>query len=416
MGCSAREFSFVFELRISVAMLIKKTTPQLNCLLLALVVVATLGLASHAQDTTNPAPDKAAQDKATADKPATDKPAPELPPLPDLSFNANSTAEALEKVIATAKTIRPGSAEQYSAMQTAIRDASKQLMVVLKDKNLPRYKQAQLDSMSASLLLATFFGEDARAKVVEQLKQMLKERETLSIEDVQMATFAAANLELNPNKKDARDIYSLLDEMLADDKREEMQSLRINLQSSIRRIDLLGNKFEIEYKDINNKVVKTEDFAGKFVIVDFFASWCQPCLSEVPRLKKHAAKYKDKGLEVLAISLDDTREALDEYLSGAELPWQVIHDNTENPLDRLQLKFGIAALPTVLLLNKEGTVISLEARGAELDRLMEMIFEAPTPAEPPPGSEKPADKSTGKAAETNTKTPGASNATKAPAK
>jgi thiol-disulfide isomerase/thioredoxin len=388
-------------------------SPRCLRLLLTLVFGTTVSLSGFGQDAAKPVPDKPTPDKAA------DKPTPELPPLPDLTFSANSTAEALEKVIASAKTIRPRSAEQYSAMQTAIRDASKQLMTVLKDNNLPRYKQAQLDSMSASLLLATFFGEDARAKVVEQLKQMLKERETLSMEDVQMATFAAANLELNPNKKDARDVYALLDGLLTDDKREEMQNLRINLQSSIRRIDLLGNKFELEYKDIRDKLVKTEDFAGKFVIVDFFASWCQPCLSEVPRLKKYAAKYKEKGLEVLAVSLDDTREALDKYLSEAELPWQVIHDDASNPLDRLQLKFGIAALPTVLLLNKEGTVISLEARGAELDRLMEMLFEAPTLADPPPGGNNPADKSTDRAAgkvEANPKTPSGQNASKAAAK
>lgn len=375
---------------------------------IATMSIVHCGVQIYAQDAAKPASDKPAAEKPDAGKPASDKPAsdkptaeaakpaPELPPLPDLTFGPTSTAEALEKVISTAKAIRPASAEQYSAMQTAIRDASKQLMAVLKDKNLPRYKQAQLDSMSASLLLATFFGEEARAKVVEQLKQMLKDRETLSIEDVQMATFAAANLELNPNKKDARVIYALLDELLANDKREEMQSMRINLQSSIRRIDLLGNKFELEYKDIKDKVIKTEDFAGKFVIVDFFASWCQPCLSEVPRLKKHFAKYKEKGLEVLAISLDETREGLDKYLASAELPWQVIHDNANDPLERLQLKFGVAALPTVLLLNKEGTVVSLEARGAELDRLMEMIFEAPTPAEPAPGSDKSASAATPK--------------------
>ena len=337
------------------------------------------------------AQDQKPAEAKTEEKP-NDKPAVQLPPLPDLTFTAKSTAEELEKVITTARAIRPASPEQYSAMQTAIRDASKQLMTALKDKELPRYKQAQLDSMSASLALATFFGEEARAKVVEQLKQMLKDREKLSIEDVQMATMAAANLELNPNKKDARDIYVLLDELLTDDKREEMQAMRINLQSSISRIDLLGSKFELDSKDTRQKPIKTEDYAGKFVIVDFFASWCQPCLSEVPRLKKHLEKYKSKGLEVVAISLDDTREALDKYLSTAELPWPVIHDNAEDPLKRLQLKFGVASLPTVLLLNKEGTVVSLEARGAELDRLMDMIFEAPTPADPPADAAKPADK------------------------
>jgi len=398
------KISFGCPIKVYAAMSFSSTSLRYLRLLLALVCGASIGLRIYAQDSAKTAVEKPSGEAT--------KPVPELSPLPDLSFSANSSAESLEKVISSAKAIRPGSAEQYRAMQTAIRDASKQLITVLKDKNLPRYKQAQLDSMSASLLLATFFGEEARAKVVEQMKQMLKDRETLSIEDVQMAIFAAANLELNPNKKDARDIYSLLDELLTEDKREEMQSMRINLQSSIRRIDLLGKKFEIEYKDVQDKVVKTEDFAGKFVIVDFFASWCQPCLSEVPRLKKYAAKYKEKGLEVLAISLDETRETLDKYLVGAELPWQVIHDNAADPLERLQLKFGVAALPTVLLLNKEGTVVSLEARGAELDRLMEMIFEAPTLADPPPGS----DKSAVKATEINAKPPAATSTKKEAAK
>jgi len=348
---------------------------------------------SFGQEAASTENDKLGEATATDAKPADEAvavaPTTPLPALPDLTFTADSTPEKLDKVIAIAKGIRPASADQYSAMQTAIRDASKQLMTTLKDNELPRYKQAQLDSMSASLALATFFGADARAKVVQQLKEMLKDREKLSMEDVQMATIAAANLELSPNKKDARDIYVLVDELLADDKREEMQAMRINLQSSIRRIDLLGSKFELESKDIQDKVIKTDDYAGKFVIVDFFASWCQPCLSEVPRLKKHLSKYKSKGLEVLAISLDDTRESLDKYLASAELPWPVIHDNAENSLERLQLKFGVASLPTVLLLNKEGTVVSLEARGAELDRLMEMIFEAPTLADPPPEAAKP---------------------------
>ena len=91
-------------------------------------------------------------------------------------------------------------------MQTAIRDASKQLITVLKDKNLPRYKQAQLDSMSASLLLATFFGEEARAKVVEQLKQIWKELpNTERIEIGQLLAQMIARKILPPNREEESD-------------------------------------------------------------------------------------------------------------------------------------------------------------------------------------------------------------------
>ena len=84
-------------------------------------------------------------------------------------------------------------------------------------------------------------------------------------------------------------------------------------------------------------------------------------------------------------SPDHARAAglLEDLVNGERpwaLPWPVVHDNASDPLERLQMTFGIAHLPTVLLLNKEGTVVSLEARGAELERLMQMLFEAPTPA------------------------------------
>jgi hypothetical protein len=100
-------------------------------------------------------------------------------------------------------------------------------------------------------------------------------------------------------------------------------------------------------------------------------------------LQKHFEKYREKGLEVIAISIDEDRAELEKYLAAHKLAWPVIHDGAKDPKEKLQTKFGISSLPYVLLLNKEGVVVSLEARGSELDRLMERIFEEPTPAEPP---------------------------------
>ncbi len=222
------------------------------------------------------AQETAADSTAQPEKPA------EVPPLPDLTIPANADAVVLEKVIAAARQIKPANADQYKAMQTALRDASKQLMNVLQDKELPRYQQAQLDSMSASIALLTFFGEEARNKTIEQLKDHIKQKQQLSIGDIQMAIFAATNLELQPNKEPAKEIYRLVDEKIADDAREEMKSMRVILQSSIHRLELLGSKFEIDTKTIDGQPITTEKYQGKFVIVDFFASWCKPCLSEVP--------------------------------------------------------------------------------------------------------------------------------------
>ena len=337
-----------------------------NCCLLLLVVSCPL---ADAQET-------AAQPDGTPPVAQSD--------FPDLTIPKSANLQVLGKLIKRAKAAKPSSPEQYQAMQTAIRDASRKTLKLLKGKeNTNEYRQAELDTISSSVLLMTFFGEDAKKRTLEQVHDFLKKRETLSMQDVQTGMMAAAMLELQPNKRPAKETYELIDELLKDDEREDMQALRINLKANVRRLELLGNRFELVAKTIQGKKIGIDDFEGKFVIVDFFATWCQPCLSEVPRLKKHYEKYQQRGLAVLGISLDQDKKQLNKYLADAELPWPIIHDQNDDPMKTLQMQFGVSQLPTVLLLNKEGTVVSLEARGAELDRLMEMLFEAPTPAPAP---------------------------------
>lgn len=318
--------------------------------------------------------------------------------FPDLTLPPNATKDQLVQLVARAKKATPNSPEQYMAMQTAIRDASQQLLKRLDtEKDAAVVQATEMDVITASVSLMTYFSKEEQTATVSKLHEFLKSRKELSIRDIQTGMMAAAMLELQPNKKPSRDTYQLLDDLLAKDERPEMQSLRVNLQAAVRRLNLLGNKLDLEAVALDGTKIDIDDFAGKFVIVDFFATWCEPCLAEIPRLRKQYEKYKEKGLEVIGVSLDGDAVALSKFLEDQNLPWPVIHDNGEKPLDRLQMKFGVSSLPTVMLLNKEGDVVSLEARGAELERLMQLLFESPTPAAAPesatPESATPAAKS-----------------------
>lgn len=303
--------------------------------------------------------------------------------FPDLSIPKDADRATLEKILATAKRARPASPEQYQQVQTAIRDASNGLVKLIPDKNDPVRMQAELDALSSAAALMVNESSESRAQVLERMQAHLKSRDELNMADVQTGIIVAFYLEMQPQKTPARDAYAMLDQRLKDDPREEMQAVRTTLQANVRRLEMLGNKLELDAKTIDGQAIKTDDFAGKFVIVDFFATWCKPCVAELPQLEKYYGKYHDHGLEVVTISIDADRGTLDSFLETHQLPWPVIYDDAQTLEDKLQMKYGVLSLPTVLLLNKEGVVVSLEARGPELDRLMERIFEAPTPADAP---------------------------------
>lgn len=304
--------------------------------------------------------------------------------LPDLTIPKDGSDNELKSFVAMVKKLRPQLPQDYTAMQTAIRDASKELLKRLKGKeDTNEYRQVELDIITASVTLLTFVPPQQQAKAIEQIHEFLKNRDPLSITDVQTGMLAASMLEMQSNKKPARDTYQVMLDLLEEDKREEMQSLCVNLEANLARLNLLGSKLELVARDLEGRKVDIEDYSGKFVIVDFFATWCKSCIEELPRLQGHYEKYRSKGLEVIGVSLDDTLPPLESFLEKSELPWPIVHDANDDPLKTLRLKYGIAQLPTVLLLNKEGTVVSLEARGTELDRLMQLLFETPTPAPPP---------------------------------
>lgn len=308
--------------------------------------------------------------------------------FPDLTIPDNADVATLQSILAKAKQARPVTGENYKSQQNAIKTAAAKLVGLLK-KDSREYQQAEVDVITSSVALLTFFSEKDQAELTKQLVDFLKNRKQLSMQDVQTGLTAAGMLELRPQKQPAHDVYSVLDELLKDDKRPEMQSMRINVQGSIRRLEMLGRKFEFQASSIAGQSLKAEDFAGKFLLVNFFASWSPPSVAELQLIKAQHEKYSGKGLTVVSVCVDEARPALDNILKQQPLPWAVVHDNAANPLDRLQLKYGIASLPVGFLVNKEGTVISLEARNEELVRLMQILFETPTPAEPNPAAGQP---------------------------
>ncbi len=117
---------------------------------------------------------------------------------------------------------------------------------------------------------------------------------------------------------------------------------------------------------VDGKPFTTADWKGKVILVDFWATWCVPCLEELPHLKETYKKYHDKGLEVVGVSNDYSASALTGFLKeNADLVWPTLFDaaaGEKKEMHPLSEKHGIIAIPVMFLIDRKGVLRTVEGR------------------------------------------------------
>ena len=145
----------------------------------------------------------------------------------------------------------------------------------------------------------------------------------------------------------------------------------------LRRQELWGKPMPIWGADLSGKPIDEKMLEGKVVLLDFWATWCGPCIAGFPHLKLLYQKYKDKGFEIVGYSVDADPERLRDYLERNPLPWIMLSKESSEQagLPPLSLYYGAKALPVVLLRDRSGNTIMLDAHGEKLDDILEKLFE-----------------------------------------
>lgn len=155
----------------------------------------------------------------------------------------------------------------------------------------------------------------------------------------------------------------------------DMQRARKFYEAMQKR--LLGQGFhDIEFPDTTGTVHKLSEYVGKghYVLLDFWASWCGPCLASMPMMKQIYATYADKGLQIIGISFDNKREAWLSAINRLGLPWLHLSD-IKGWESIASDAYGIRAIPETVLIAPDGTIVATGLREQELEKKLAEIFE-----------------------------------------
>lgn len=129
----------------------------------------------------------------------------------------------------------------------------------------------------------------------------------------------------------------------------------------------VGKTIDFTLPDVNGKEFKLSSLKGKYVLVDFWASWCVPCRAENPFLLKAYGELKDKNFEIVGVSLDDARANWLKAVEQDKLPWTQVSD-VKGFKTEVAVRFGITAIPQNVLIDPDGKVIAKDLRGEDVNK------------------------------------------------
>ena len=156
----------------------------------------------------------------------------------------------------------------------------------------------------------------------------------------------------------------------------QIKAMGEGMAGMLRRLSLVGNEMEISGTNLDGSPFDQKSLAGKVVLVDFWATWCGPCVAELPNVLAAYEKYHDKGFEVVGVSLDTDRDALEGFLKEKEIPWTILFEQPEGQgwQHPLAAYYGITGIPTVILIGRDGKVVSMDVRGEKLGEALAKLF------------------------------------------
>ncbi|MEO8497007.1 MAG: TlpA disulfide reductase family protein [Planctomycetota bacterium] len=263
----------------------------------------------------------------------------------------------------------------------AFQTAAERIITLEQDKSSDAYRKA------ASLQLQLRLSEVQRGTAETQeafykdLLAHLKTAKSVSQQDLALAYTFGQVIEQLGNVELAKNAYGEFGKIFTASEDEKLAGYGQMMAGVARRLDLPGKEMKLEGKTADGKPFDWKSYRGKVVLVDFWATWCGPCVEELPNVKENYDKYHDQGFEVVGISLDADIAPLQRFLAQHELPWVCLFEEgagTDHPLAKY---YGVTSIPASMLLDRDGKVVAMGIRGSELGRQLAKLLDSAGNAE-----------------------------------
>jgi len=151
-----------------------------------------------------------------------------------------------------------------------------------------------------------------------------------------------------------------------DNSNPEIARVVLQAKAELKKREALGKPFKMKFTSLDGRPVDLSLMKGKVVLIDFWATWCGPCIREIPNLKKVHKELNSKGFEIVGISLDSEKSRLEDFITKNDMPWPQFFDG-QGWKTSLAQEHGINSIPAMWLVDKEGNLVDQNA-GSDLEK------------------------------------------------
>ena len=188
---------------------------------------------------------------------------------------------------------------------------------------------------------------DQKSEIIERekaLRELIKDYPTKDLPYEKLLTLAA-NAPADKARSIANEVMAL----------SISEGVRAKAEGILRGLDAVGKPLDIKFTATDGREVDLSQMKDKVVLIDFWATWCVPCIREIPQVKEVYERFHYQGFEVIGISFDDNEKGLKRFIQENELPWPQYFDGKTWD-NKIGFQYGIKRIPQLWLVDKKGNL------------------------------------------------------------